>query len=309
MDLLIFTEPQQGATYDQLLTVARRAEALGFAGFFRSDHYLKMGDVDGAPGPTDAWTTLAGLARDTERLRLGTLMTAATFRRPGPLAVTVAQVDQMSGGRVELGIGAGWYEEEHRAFGIPFPDTKERFDRLEEQLEIVTGLLGTEAGRPYAFDGRYYQLTESPVRFTTVQRPVPVLVGGFGPRRTPRLAARYATEFNLPFAQIPDFEAQRDRVIAACEAQDRDPATLACSVAQVVACGRDEAEFTRRAGAIGRAPDELRQHGVAGTVPEVVEALGRWRETGASRCYLQVLDLADLEHLDLLAEAVLPQLG
>ena len=142
MDLRIFTEPQQGATYDDLLAVALEAERLGFGAFFRSDHYLAMG-TDGLPGPSDAWVTLAGLARDTTTIRLGTMMTSATFRLPGPLAISIANVDQMSGGRVELGIGAGWFDAEHSAYGIPFPDTKERFDRLEEQLAIITGLWAT----------------------------------------------------------------------------------------------------------------------------------------------------------------------
>ena len=161
----IFTEPQQGATYDTLLDVALRAEQLGFGAFFRSDHYLAMGDAldnGGLPGPTDAWITLAGLARDTERIRLGTLVTAATFRLPGPLAVTVAGVDQMSGGRVELGIGAGWYEDEHTAYGVPFPALGERFDRLEEQLEVITGLWSTTVGERFEHKGATYPIHNSP---------------------------------------------------------------------------------------------------------------------------------------------------
>ena len=146
-DIRIFTEPQQGATYDDLLAVAQRAERLGFGAFFRSDHYLKMGDTDGLPGPTDAWVTLAGIARETSTIRLGTLVTAATFRLPGPLAISVAQVDQMSGGRVELGIGAGWYQQEHDAYGIPFPDLGARFDNLEEQVAVIHGLWNTPDGR------------------------------------------------------------------------------------------------------------------------------------------------------------------
>src|SRR3954466_7546704 len=138
MELRIFTEPQQGATYDDLLAVAATAEELGFGAFFRSDHYLTMGG-DGLPGPTDAWTTLAGLARETRTIRLGTLVSSMTFRLPGILAITAAQVDQMSGGRIELGIGSGWYEAEHTAYGIPFPSTRERFDRLEESVEIIAG--------------------------------------------------------------------------------------------------------------------------------------------------------------------------
>jgi alkanesulfonate monooxygenase SsuD/methylene tetrahydromethanopterin reductase-like flavin-dependent oxidoreductase (luciferase family) len=151
--LRIFTEPQMGATYDDLLAVARRAEETGFDAFFRSDHYLTMGG-DGLPGPTDAWVTLGGLARETSRIRLGTLMTAATFRLPGPLAISVAQVDQMSGGRVELGIGAGWFEAEHSAYGIPFPELGERFDRYEEQVAVVHGLWNTPPGETFDFPAR-----------------------------------------------------------------------------------------------------------------------------------------------------------
>ena len=181
-----------GATYDDLLAVARRTEETGFDAFFRSDHYLTMGG-DGLPGPTDAWVTLAGLARETSRIRLGTLMTAATFRLPGPLAISVAQVDQMSGGRVELGIGAGWFEAEHTAYGIPFPSLGERFDRYEEQLAVITGLWGTPPGETFDFDGQHYRLSDSPALPKPVQDGgIPIIVGGAGKKRTPRLAARYA---------------------------------------------------------------------------------------------------------------------
>lgn len=183
MDLRIFTEPQQGASYETLLTVAKATEDLGFDAFYRSDHYLRMGSGDGLPGPTDAWITLAGLARETRRIRLGTLMTAGTFRLPGVLAIQVAQVDQMSGGRVELGLGAGWFEEEHRAYGIPFP--KEKFGRLEEQLAIITGLWETRTGETFSYDGTYYQLTDSPALPKPAQAKVPVLIGGHGATRTP----------------------------------------------------------------------------------------------------------------------------
>ncbi|MFI7333464.1 LLM class F420-dependent oxidoreductase [Micromonospora aurantiaca (nom. illeg.)] len=309
MELRIFTEPQQGATYDQLLAVARRAEETGFAAFFRSDHYLKMGSVSGGPGPTDAWTTLAGLARDTTRIRLGTLMTAATFRLPGPLAITVAQVDQMSGGRVELGIGTGWYAEEHSAYGIPFPSLGERFDRLEEQLAVITGLWSTPAGSTFDFPGTYYPVSDSPALPKPVQRPrPPILLGGMGPKRTPRLAARYADEFNLPFASVEDTVAQFGRVRDACAQIDRDPSTMTWSNALVLCCGRNEAEVKRRAEAIGRDPAELRANGAAGTPAEVVDTLGRYAEAGSSRAYLQVLDLTDLDHLELVAAEVMPQL-
>ncbi len=310
MELRIFTEPQQGARYDQLLAVARTAEAAGFGAFFRSDHYLSMGEGDGSPGPTDAWTTLAGLARDTERIRLGTLLSAATFRLPGPLAITVAQVDAMSGGRVELGLGAGWYEEEHRAYGIPFPSVEERFDRLEEQLGIVLGLWSTPEGETFSFAGRHYVLNESPALPKPVQRPhPPVVVGGHGRRRTPELAARYADEFNVPFASVEACGRQFERVREACGTVGRDPDSITCSVALVLCCGEDEGEFERRAARIRRQPGELREHGAAGLPLEVAETLEAYRVAGAERAYLQVLDLTDLEHLRLVAEEVAPEVS
>jgi F420-dependent oxidoreductase-like protein len=308
VQLRIFTEPQMGATYDDLLAVARRAEDTGFDAFFRSDHYLTMGGT-GLPGPTDAWVTLGALARETSRIRLGTLMTAATFRLPGPLAITVAQVDQMSGGRVELGIGSGWFAEEHSAYGIPFPELGERFDRYEEQLAVISGLWGTPAGQTFDFAGTYYQLTGSPALPKPVQPGgVPVLVGGTGKKRTPRLAARYAAEFNVPFASAEDNARLFDGVRAACTEAGRDPSSLVYSSALVLCVGRDDAEVARRAAAIGRDVGELRANGVAGSPAEAVDTLGRYAEAGATRVYLQVLDLADLDHLDLVAAEVAPQL-
>ncbi|WP_110183241.1 LLM class F420-dependent oxidoreductase [Nocardioides solisilvae] len=308
MELRIFTEPQQGATYDDLLAVALEAERLGFGAFFRSDHYLGMG-TEGLPGPTDAWTTLAGLARDTSTIRLGTLMTSATFRHPGVLAIQVAGVDQMSGGRVELGLGAGWFEAEHTAYGIPFPGTGERFDRYEEQLAIVTGLWRTPEGERFTHRGDHYELVDSPALPKPVQQPgPPVLVGGRGKRRTPALAARYADEFNLPFVDLAETRDQFGRVRAGCEAIGRDPATMTWSNALVLCVGADEAEVERRAAAIGREPAELRENGLAGTPEEVVDKIGRYAELGAQRVYLQVLDLADLDHLRLVAEEVAPRL-
>ncbi|MDI3402412.1 LLM class F420-dependent oxidoreductase [Streptomyces cavernicola] len=307
MDLRIFTEPQQGASYDTLLTVAKATEDLGFDAFFRSDHYLRMGSSDGLPGPTDAWITLAGLARETRRIRLGTLMTAGTFRLPGVLAIQVAQVDQMSGGRVELGLGAGWFEEEHSAYGIPFP--KEKFGRLEEQLAIVTGLWGTKVGETFDFDGKHYQLAGSPALPKPAQEKIPVLIGGHGATRTPRLAARYADEFNIPFASIEDSERQFGRVRAAAEEIGRKPDELVYSNALVVCVGKDEAAVARRAEAIGRDAAELRANGLAGSPAEVVDKLGRYAEIGSSRAYLQVLDLDDLDHLELISSQVQSQLS
>jgi len=307
MDLRIFTEPQQGASYDTLLTVAKATEDLGFDAFFRSDHYLKMGDADGLPGPTDAWITLAGLARETRRIRLGTLMTAATFRLPGVLAIQVAQVDQMSGGRVELGLGAGWFEEEHTAYGIPFP--KEKFARLEEQLAIVTGLWATEAGQTFDHDGTHYRLSNSPALPKPAQTKVPVLIGGHGASRTPRLAAQYADEFNMPFSSVEDTERQFGRVRAAAEQAGRKGDDLVYSNALVVCVGKNDAEIARRADAIGREVEELRTNGLAGTPGEVVEKIGRYAEVGSQRFYLQVLDLGDLDHLELISAEVQSQLG
>jgi len=310
MELRIFTEPQQGASYDQLLAVARTAEECGYGAFFRSDHYLRMGDTDGLPGPTDAWITLAGLARETNRIRLGTLLTAATFRLPGPLAIAVAQVDAMSGGRVELGLGAAWYDAEHVAYGIPFPPLGERFERLEEQLAVVSGLWETRVGEEFSFEGEHYRLAHSPALPKPVQRPrPPIVVGGHGQRRTPRLAALYADEFNVPFAPTEVCRRQFGLVERACEAIGRDPGSVVRSAALVLCCGGNEAEVERRARRIGRQVDELRRNGLAGTPSEVVDKLASYSETGATRVYLQILDLDDLDHLRLVAAEVMPALA
>ena len=306
MELRIFVEPQQGATYDDQLAVALKAEELGFGAFFRSDHYLAMG-VDGRPGPTDSWVTLAGLARETSTIRLGTMVTSATFRYPGPLAISVAQVDQMSGGRVELGIGAGWYDAEHAAYAIPFQPTPERFDRLEDTLAILTGLWATPEGQTFSYIGHHHAVTDSPGLPKPVQRPhPPIIVGGHGPRRTPALAARYASEFNIGFSDEETTGQQFGRVREACRAADRDPADLVCSAAQVVCCGESDEVLRRRADAIGRAPDQLRVDGLAGSPGEVVDKIGRYADLGAQRLYLQVLDQHDLDHLELLAAEVMP---
>ncbi|MDP1819230.1 MAG: LLM class F420-dependent oxidoreductase [Acidimicrobiales bacterium] len=302
MQLRIFTEPQQGATYDQLLAVARLGEELGFDGFFRSDHYLKMGDVSGLPGPSDAWITLAGLARDTSTIRLGTMVTPITFRHPGPLAISVANVDAMSGGRVELGLGAGWYDDEHHAYAIPYPPLGERFERLEEQLAIITGLWSTPVGETFTYQGRHHSVTDSPALPKPAQAQVPVIIGGGGKVRTPRLAARYASEFNHMFSPPDALAATRERVEAACSAIDRDPASMTWGISQVACVGADEVEVTRRAAAIGRQPEELRANGVAGTVAEAAERLALYAEHGITRAYLQVLDLDDLDHLRALAQ-------
>lgn len=308
MEACVFTEPQQGASYTDLLAVARTAEEAGYTAFFRSDHLLRMGSVSGLPGPTDAWVTLGGIARETKTIRLGTLVTAATFRLPGPLAIAVAQVDEMSGGRVELGLGTGWYEAEHTAYGVPFPRLGERFEILSEQLAIITGLWATPAGATFDFSGTHYQLSGSPALPKPVQSPMPVVIGGGGKRKTAGLAARYASEFNLAFRPLSAFQKASANVRQVCEDQGRDPASLKHSIALVTCCGSDEAEVARRAGAIGREVDELRENGAAGTPAEVAEKVRAYRDAGAQRVYFQILDLADLDHVRLIAEQVVPHL-
>lgn len=305
MDFRIFIEPQQGASYDDQLAVAQAAEQLGFDAFFRSDHFVSMGG-DGLPGPTDSWVTLGAIARETSTIRLGTLVTSATFRWPGLLAIQVAQVDQMSGGRVELGLGTGWFEREHAAYGVPFPE--KRFGPFTEQLEIVTGLWSTPVGETFSYDGEHYQLTDAPALPKPVQEPLPLIIGGSGAKRTPALAARFAAEYNANFCSVEVAAANFQRIRAACTDAGRDPGSIVFSLAHTTAVGRDEAEYRRRAEAIGRDADELRAGGLAGTVAEVVETIGRYREAGAQRFYFQVLDLADLDHLELLARDVVPQL-
>ena len=306
MELCIFTEPQQGASYDDQLAQAQATERLGFEGWFRSDHFLAMGDTDPLPGPTDAWVTLAGLARETSRIRLGTLVSSATFRHPSLLAIQVAQVDAMSGGRVELGLGTGWFAEEHEAYGIPFP--AKRFGLLEEQLEIVTGLWSTPVGEHYDFAGEHYTLVHSPALPKPVQQRVPVIIGGAGRQRTPAIAARFATEFNLGFRSEDAVARAFDGVRRACEQIGRDPATLQTTVALPTVVASSDADYLRRLAAIGADADTFAEVNIAGSPDAAVEKLLRLRELGADRVYLQLVDLRDLEHLELIAAEVLPHL-
>jgi F420-dependent oxidoreductase-like protein len=298
----VMVTPQQGASYDDQLEAARAAEAAGFSDFVRSDHYLAF-DTTGLPGPTDSWITLAGLARETGRVRLGTMVSAATFRLPGPLAIAVAQVDAMSGGRITLALGAGWAEGEHRAYGIPFPSGIERFERLEEQLEVIIGIWRTPVGETFTFAGRHYQLVDCPALPKPVQRPhPPVIIGGNGPRRTPTLAARFADEFNLPpFEGLEATTRAFHRVRAACESIGRDPTTLELSVTLTTVCGADRDEVERR-GAVS--PPQFQAADLAGTPDEVIEQLAVYRDVGATRAYLRVLDLRDVEQIALLGETV-----
>lgn len=298
MDLRIFTEPQQGASYEDLLAVARTAESAGFSGFFRSDHYVKMGDVSGLPGPSHAWITLAGLARDTRSIRLGTLVSPITFYQPGPLAIMVAQVDAMSGGRIDFGIGAGWFEAEHSAYGLEFPKLGGRFDRLEEYLAQITGLWATPEGATYADQGRFHTFIDSPALPKPVQKPCPpIIIGGRGRSRTPALVARYAAEFNVPFTPLDEIAPTIARIDDACAAVDRNPAEVVKSAALVACIGGSDAEVQRRAEAIGRSADDLKSQGLAGTREEVLDKLGTYAEAGIERMYFQILDLQDLDHV------------
>jgi F420-dependent oxidoreductase-like protein len=302
----IFTEPHGGATYDDQLRMARLAQDAGFDGFFRADHYLSMSGA-GLPGPTDAWLTLAALARETETIRLGVLLSSATFRPPGALAIAVAQVDQMSGGRVELGLGAGWYEREHLALGIPFPPLGERFDRLSEQLAIVSGLWATPAGEPFNFRGKHYDLFDAPALPRPVQQPgPPIIIGGRGAKRTPELAARYAAEYNVPFAPIALTATQYDRVRAACSSLDRPEPIFSVGIG--VYCGRTEAEIQHRSRALRETGALPPGEPVVGSPAQVVDRIGQFAAIGARRVYLRV-DLADPDHLELLGSEVLPQLS
>ncbi|MFZ0904428.1 MAG: LLM class F420-dependent oxidoreductase [Mycobacterium sp.] len=309
MDFRVFVEPQQGASYSDQLAVAQSAEALGFSAFFRSDHYVAMSG-DGLPGPTDSWVTLAGIARETSSIRLGTLVTSATFRHPGPLAVAVAQVDEMSGGRVEFGIGTGWFEREHVAYAIPFPPLRERFARLTEQLELITGLWTAPVGESFDYAGTHYAVNDSPALPKPVQRPhPPIIIGGTGANRTPALAATFADEFNVPFASLDAVKTQIERVREAVDSVGRPADAMTYSAAFVVCAGRDDAEISRRAAAIGRDVDELRSNSpLVGTPDEIVDQLGSFADFGMQRVYLQLLDLSDLEHLGLFADRVIRQL-
>ncbi|MGV9767145.1 LLM class F420-dependent oxidoreductase [Micromonospora tulbaghiae] len=312
MRVSVFTEPHRGADYDDQLRFARLVEETGFEGFFRADHYRAMGDEPALPGPTDAWLTLAALARETSRIRLGTLVTSATFRLPGPLAVMVAQVDRMSGGRVELGIGAGWYEREHTAYGIPFPPVSERFDRLAEQLEIVTGLWRTPSDETYSFTGEHYRLADAPALPKPVQQPgPPVIVGGRGPKRTPELAARYADEFNMPFKSVAETAAAYERVREACDRAGRDAsgrAPLTLSAGIVVAIGRTDAEAQRRAAPLHVTSALPPEDPVVGSPAQLVDRIGEFAAIGATRVHLRLIDFDDLDHVELIAAEVLPRL-
>ena len=275
MEFCVLIEPHNGASYLDQLRVAQHAEELGFRGFFRADH-LVNGDGEGLglPGPTDTWMTLAAIGRETSTIRLGSLMTSATFRHPSLLTVMVAQADEMSGGRIEFGFGAGWWEYEHRATGIPLFEPAERFDRFEEQLEVITGLWNTPIGETFSHRGTHYTLDGSPALPKPVQHGgIPIIVGGDGKRRTPAIAARWAREYNSGWDDPDTTRTSFDRVDAACVAIGRDPRTLRHSTVQTL-----DAELSGR--------------------------VGDYAAVGVQRLYVELLDLSDLDELTRFADAV-----
>jgi F420-dependent oxidoreductase-like protein len=303
----LFIEPHRGATYDTQLRLARHAEACGFESLLRADHYRAMSPSPAPPGPTDAWVTLAGLARETRTIRLGTMVNAVTFRLPGPLSIIVAQVDQMSGGRIEMGLGAGWFEQEHVAYGIPFPPAGERLDLLTEQLEVITGLWRTPEGSSFSYDGKHYQLVDAPALPRPVQSPhPPIIMGGKGKKRSPDLAGRFANEYNMPFKSVTETAEQFDRVRLAASKYDRD---VLLSAGIVVAIGRDDREVARRAAPLHVSSALPQEDPVEGSPDALVQRIGEMAEAGAGRVHLRITDMTDLDHLDVIASDVLPQLA
>ncbi len=313
MRLRVLLEPRYGATYDQILALARATEEAGFDAFFRSDHYLGIEPNEPALRPTDSWTTLAGLAIQTSRVTLGTLMTAGTFRYPAQLAIEVATVDAMSGGRVELGIGTGWYEREHQAFGIPFPATGERFDRLEEALSVITGLWSTPPGASFSFAGKHFRLEECRNFPATAhdlaagpgaRRGPRIIIGGGGPRRTPALAARFADEFNTGLglgAGLPERFAYFRRVVAE---HGRDPAAIRLSTTLPVCCAATAAEAERRKEFLGEAGARLLSAGVVGVPGDVLDRLEQLAQAGIDTVYFHIYDVDYLDQVRLLGQEV-----
>jgi alkanesulfonate monooxygenase SsuD/methylene tetrahydromethanopterin reductase-like flavin-dependent oxidoreductase (luciferase family) len=260
-----------------------------------------------AKNPTDVWTLLAGLARDTSRIRLGSMVSAATFRQPGAPAIAVTQIDEMSDGRVELGIGTGWYEREHDAFGIPLPPLKERFDRFEEQLSIITGLWSATSA--VSFAGEHYRLVDCPP-LTPVQQPAPpIIVGGRGARRTPEIAARFASEFNVQFAPPGETKELFARVDEAVDRLGGTRPRLRHSVCLNAGAGRTPLEIARRAEALRPPGARDSDPGAFGSADEMVDFLGQYAALGTDVVYLRAADFADLDHLELIAAEVMPQLA
>jgi len=308
MRVALMIEGQEGVSWEQWLALAAAAEEAGIEALFRSDHYLSL-DAPTERESLDAWTTLAGLAARTSRLRLGTMVSPATFRHPSVLAKSAATVDHISGGRVELGLGAGWMELEHRAYGFDFPPTSERVARFAEQIEIVHRLWTEDS---VDFRGRFYRLEACTALPKPVQRPrPPIVVGGSARPGTARPAARFADEYNTVFASPEEARGRRRRLDAACEAEGRDPATLPLSVMTGFLIGTDDGEIRERARRLaGDGADDLlaryREGGLAGTPAEIVDRLRAYEDAGVTRVMLQHLLHDDLEPIEILGRDILP---
>jgi F420-dependent oxidoreductase-like protein len=315
MDLCLMIEGQEGVSWEDWLALARACEAHGVPGLFRSDHYLNLGGRADR-GSLDAWATLSALAAVTSSLRLGTLVSPETFRHPSELAKVVATADWVSEGRVELGLGAGWHAEEHRAYGFEFPPVGERMDRLEEQLEIVHRSW-TEG--PFSFSGSHYTLSGLDAQPRPLQSPhPPLIVGGSGKPRTVALAARWADEYNTPFATLADLRAIAGRLSAACADVGRSPIPL--SLMTGFLCGLDEGELREKAAALAFAQGDPERDvdawlasppaaWIVGTVDEVAAQLAALRDAGVARVMLQHLLHTDLETVELIGRQLAPALA
>ena len=325
MRFVLMTEPQQGMSYEDQLAIARRAEQHGFEAFYRSDHYQSFPGPTGKP-TTDAWAVLAGLARETERIQLGALVSPVTFRHPGNFAKLVTTVDQMSGGRIDVGVGAGWNEEEHRQLGLPFPSVGERFDLLEDQLVLLHGLWGepdgwSHEGRTLRVDGAQFhakgaQVAGRPVTANGTVRPR-VIIGGDGKPRSLRLTARWADEYNVVSARPENARRVYADLDDACRAIGRDPGEVTHSAMVGVLVGRDQADLERRQAALMEALgepesaeewiEERRTRWVFGTPDEARAAVQRFADAGVERIMLQDFLPWDLEMVDVLGEVLVGQ--
>lgn len=308
-------EGQEGVSWPEWVALARACEEHRIPALFRSDHYMNLDGRDPERVALDAWSTVCALAAVTSEVRLGTLVSPATFRHPSNLAKLVASADQISGGRIELGLGAGWHEREHAAYGFPFPPTPERIDQLEEQLQIVLGSWGSEA---FSFDGRHYRLDRLDAQPKPVQRPhPPLIIGGNAGARSAALAARYADEYNTPFPSVDDVRARRQRIVEACSAAGRE--AIPFSIMTPLITASDEAELRERMrrqlarygsgqdvdAALAEPP-----HGwIVGTVDGVVEQLNVLREAGVTRVMCQQLLHDDLQAVALLGEELAPRVA
>jgi F420-dependent oxidoreductase-like protein len=291
MRIALMIEGQEDVTWDDWVALARACERHGVEALFRSDHYLSVAD-ERERGSLDAWVTLGALAAVTEDLRLGTLVSPATFRHPSVLAKSAATVDHISGGRVEVGLGTGWWEAEHTTYGFPFPPMRERMDVLEEQLEIVHGHWRSGA---FDFDGEHYRIAGLDARPKPVQRPRPPLImGGNAGPRSARLAARFADEYNTVFATVEEARERRERIVAACKAAGRDP--LPFSMMTTCVIGADEKEVHDRAGPLGKIPEAA----LVGTVEQIAERLDEYERVGVERVMLQHLLHRDLDAIELM---------